>query len=570
MKVQTRAVPKVEHALDSFDPVIQKLLLSRGITKAEEVEFKLNRLIPLDSLKGATKAGQLLADAIEENKHILIIGDFDCDGATSTALSIRCLKAMGANKVSYLVPNRFEFGYGLSPEIVRESLTHQPDIIVTVDNGISNNDGVDEAACHGIPVIITDHHLPGELLPKAAAIVNPNQPGCTFPSKAMAGVGVAFYTMLALRKELRRRSWFERRNLSEPNMASYLDLVAVGTVADLVPLDANNRVLVAMGIQRIRAGKGIPGLYALLNVAKKNPSSLSTSDIGFGIGPRINAAGRLDDMSEGIECLLTDNYDKALSLAAHLDSLNAERKEIEQGMRQEAEMYVGEVLEEKPVTKGLVVYRDNWHEGVIGIVASRIKETFYLPVIAFADAGNAIKGSARSIPGLHMRDCLDLINKEAPGVILKFGGHAMAAGLSIDKTSYDEFVSSFEIVLDKHFGHVSFEQTLMTDGALNPKDLTLSRAELLLSKFPWGQGFPEPLFEGIFEVHSEKILKERHIKWVLMVEGTLIDAIYFNVPDLEQLHSHKFLRLCYRLGVNEFRGQRSLQLMIDYAEAYQP
>jgi single-stranded-DNA-specific exonuclease len=307
-----------------------------------------------------------------------------------------------------------------------------------------------------------------------------------------------------------------------------------------------------------------------LNVAKKNPASLSTSDIGFGIGPRINAAGRLDDMSEGIECLLADHFDKALPLAAHLDSLNIERKEIEQGMRQEAEAYVGEVLEEKPVTKGLAVYRDNWHEGVIGIVASRIKEAFYLPVIAFADAGNAIKGSARSIPGLHMRDCLDLINKEAPGVILKFGGHAMAAGLSIDKTRYDEFVSTFDNVLEKHFSHVSFEQTLMTDGSLSSEDLTLSKAELLLLEFPWGQGFPEPLFEGVFEVYSVKILKERHIKWVLMVEGTLIDAIYFNVPDLEQLHSCKFLRLCYRLGVNEFRGQRSLQLMIDYAEAYQP
>jgi single-stranded-DNA-specific exonuclease len=567
MKIQQRVIPQSAHELSEYSPLIQRLLLARGITGKSQMEFKLNRLLSPFSMKGMDTASGLLADAIEQGRSVLIVGDFDADGATSTALSVRCLKALGCAKVSYLVPNRFEYGYGLSPEIVREAAKYQPDIIMTVDNGVSSIEGVAEANRLGIQVVVTDHHIAGDKLPDAAAIVNPNQSGCSFESKAMAGVGVAFYTMLAVRKELRERDWFQRQTIPEPNMSQFLDLVAVGTVSDLVPLDQNNRIMVAMGLERIRSGKAIPGIYALLQVAKRLPKNLTSTDIGFAIGPRINAAGRLDDMSEGIECLLTDDFDLALQFAAHLDSLNRERKDIEVGMKAEAEAYVDSLVASQGMPNGLVVYQSNWHEGVIGIVASRVKERFYRPVIAFADAGECIKGSARSIPGLHMRDCLDLVDKHTPGLIHKFGGHAMAAGLTIGLGDVEIFQRAFNEILDQHFSHVDFQQTLMTDGELVGSELSLLNAEHLAMSYPWGQQFPEPVFQGTFHVESIRILNGGHIKWTLISDsGELIDAIYFNVKTPEIYEAAKKLQLCYRLSVNEFRDRRSLQLMVEYAE----
>ena len=567
MIIQQRSISDHDHTLQGYSPLIQRLLLARGVTSSEEMEFSLSKLLPPTGMKGIEQAASLLADAVVQKKRILIVGDFDADGATSTALSVRCLRTFGAEHVGYLVPNRFEYGYGLSPEIVREASKYQPDVIMTVDNGISSIEGVTEANRLGIQVLVTDHHLAGDELPDAAAIVNPNQPDCSFESKALAGVGVAFYTMLALRKRLREMDWFVSQQIPEPNMAVFLDLVAVGTVSDLVPLDSNNRILVAMGLERIRAGKACAGIYALLNVAKRLPKNLTSTDIGFAIGPRINAAGRLDDMSEGIECLLCDDPQKALQLAAHLDSLNRERKEIETGMRMEAEQFVESMAGQQGIPKGVVVHQANWHEGVIGIVASRIKERFYRPVIAFADADNGIKGSARSIPGLHMRDCLDLVSKRNPGLILKFGGHAMAAGLTIKTDGIEEFTAAFNHVLDEHFDHVDYEQTLFTDGELNRSELSLSVAEQLNMCFPWGQRFPEPVFEGVFDVHFVRVLNGGHIKWTFVLEGgELIDAIYFNVKTPEDFQAASKLKLCYRLSVNEFRDNRTLQLMIDFAE----
>lgn len=532
------------------------------------MEFSLKRLLSPDGIKGINSAAMILAEAITKQQRILIVGDFDADGATSTALSVRCLKAFGGRQVSYLVPNRFEYGYGLSPELVRDAVRFSPDVIMTVDNGISSVEGVEEANRLGIKVVVTDHHLVGNELPKAAAIVNPNQPGCEFESKAMAGVGVAFYTMLAVRRVLREQGWFEQQALAEPNMSQFLDLVAVGTVSDLVPLDQNNRIMVAMGLERIRSGRAIPGIYALLQVAKRLPKNLTSTDIGFAIGPRINAAGRLDDMSEGIECLLADDPNKALELAANLDSLNRERKSIETSMREEAERFVDALVSSQGLPKGVVVYQQDWHEGVIGIVASRIKERFYRPVVAFAESGEGIiKGSARSIPGLHLRDCLDLVHKQNPGLIHKFGGHAMAAGLTIGAGMVDQFQVAFNRVLDQHFSHVDFQQTLLTDGELAANELTLSNAELLTMKFPWGQQFAEPLFEGEFTVDSIRVLNGGHIKWVLLSElGELVDAIFFNVKNPEGFEGASKVKLCYRLAVNEFRDRRTLQLMVEFAD----
>lgn len=566
MKILQRTLPDVEHNLHALSPLLQRLLLARGITDSQQLDFKLNRLLSPFDLKGIEQASFLLADAVQHQKRILVVGDFDADGATSTALTLRCLKAFGHGNVTYLVPNRFEFGYGLSPAIVKEAAKYQPDFIMTVDNGISSIEGVAEANRLGIQVVVTDHHLAGDQLPNAAAMVNPNQPGCNFQSKAMAGVGVAFYTMLALRKALRDRDWFAQKGIAEPNMSQFLDLVAVGTVSDLVPLDANNRVMVAMGLERIRSGRAIPGIYALLQVAKRLPKNLTSTDIGFAIGPRINAAGRLDDMSEGIECLLCDDPNQALELAAHLDSLNKGRKEIELGMKEEAERYVDSLVASQGMPKGIVVYQADWHEGVIGIVASRIKERFYRPVIAFAEANEGIKGSARSIPGLHMRDCLDLVDKQYPGLIKKFGGHAMAAGLTIQTGAVDEFQNALNSVLDTHFQYVDFQQTLHTDGALTAQEMTLANAELLAMSYPWGQQFQEPMFDGVFKVDGIRILNGGHIKWTLLTDsGELVDAIYFNVKSPETFESVRTVRLCYRLAVNEFRDRRSLQLMVEYA-----
>jgi single-stranded-DNA-specific exonuclease len=565
MDVIRRQSPDHTHTLHAFPPLVQRLLMSRGVFNQDDVDFTLKHLLPPDNLKGVDSAANLIADSIMNNEHIKVIGDYDADGATSTALCIRCLGAMGAHKVSYLVPNRFEYGYGLSPKVVEVAAQSHPDLLITVDNGIASVAGADAAKAMGLKLVVTDHHLAAEELPCADAIVNPNQPGCSFPSKAMAGVGVAFYTMLAVRKCLRERAWFNEQKV-EPNLAFVLDLVALGTIADLVPLDRNNRILAALGLERIRQGKACPGIYALLQVAKRQYSRIVSSDIAFAVAPRINAAGRLDDMSEGIECLLSDDMNQALTLAARLDELNRERKQIEVSMKLQAEAYVEKLMRAASLPKGIVVYESDWHEGVIGIVASRVKEKFYRPVIAFADSDEFVKGSARSISGLHMRDCLDLVDKQYPDLIVKFGGHAMAAGLTVHKSKLNEFEKALNSVLDQHFSAVNYQQVLLSDGELMPQEMNLQTAEELATRFPWGQAFEEPLFEGVFHIESCKVLNGGHLKWLLRQDtGVLIDAIYFNGESHVQQTSGA-LKLFYRLSVNEFRNNRSLQLIVEWAQ----
>jgi single-stranded-DNA-specific exonuclease len=499
-----------------------------------------------------------------------VVGDFDADGATSTALVVSALRAMGATDVGYLVPNRFEYGYGLTPEIVALAAQDKPDLIITVDNGISSIEGVAAATAAGIRTLVTDHHLAGRTLPAAEVIVNPNQPGCTFASKNLAGVGVIFYIMLALRAELRRRDWFNANAIKEPNLAQYLDLVALGTVADVVSLDRNNRILVAGGLQRIRAGQARPGIQALLEIAGRNPEALVASDLGFAVGPRLNAAGRLDDMSIGIECLLSPDSHSARPLANQLHQFNQDRRVIEQGMQDEALALLADLElaegEEPPV--GITLYDPGWHQGVVGILASRIKDRLHRPTIAFADAEDGeIKGSARSIPGIHIRDILDAVATRHPGLVSKFGGHAMAAGLSLERDAYDDFAAAFVAEVARHTEDVNLQAVIDSDGELLPGDFNLELASALRFAGPWGQHFPEPLFDGCFNIVQQRLVGEKHLKLVLAVPGTaeLVDAIAFNV-DLEVWPNPAQERVAaaYRLDVNEFRGRRSLQLVIEH------
>ncbi len=550
-------------------PLLRRIYAARHV-RDNDWESGLAALHPPDSLKGLTAALDLLETALEQRQHILVVGDFDADGATSSALLVAALREMGAAQVDYLVPDRFKFGYGLTPEIVDVALARKPDLLITVDNGISSLEGVARARAAGIRVLITDHHLPGASLPAADAIVNPNQPGDTFPSRSLAGVGVAFYLAMALRSHLREQGWFTRQAIAEPNLAAYLDLVALGTVADVVPLDRNNRLLVRQGLLRIRAGHCRPGIRALLKVAGRNPSRVVASDFGFAAGPRLNAAGRLDDMSLGIECLLSDSESRADTLAQQLDALNRERREIETDMKADAMQHLDAMqLDRNDLPAGFCLYDTGWHQGVIGILASRIKEQFHRPVIVFADAGEGeLKGSARSIPGLHIRDALDAVAARHPGLVKKFGGHAMAAGLSLETVKLNAFRKAFIAELETQLDEDALTGVLETDGELQPDDFSLELSELLRDAGPWGQGFPEPLFDGLFKVLSVRVVGERHLKLSLRPRdgGPMLDAIAFGQAERFVPDKGSQVRAVYRLDSNEYRGMLSLQLVIEWLE----
>ncbi len=549
--------------------VLQRVYASRGITNIAELERKSAGLLNYSALNGIDQAIALLITALKEHWRIVIVGDFDADGATSTALAIRAMKAMGYPNLGYLVPNRFEDGYGLSPQVVDEVIKQGADLIITVDNGISSHDGVLAAHQHDIKVIITDHHLPSDILPAAEAIINPNLMDCAFPSKALAGVGVTFYLMSALRTALRSEDWFKLQGRVEPNLAELLDLVALGTVADVVPLDFNNRILVHQGVNRIRAGRCCAGIKALLEVSKREAPRLVANDLGFSLGPRLNAAGRLDDMSIGVALLLTDDMAYARELANDLDSLNQTRREIELGMQQEA-MQLFEKIEysESSMPNGLALYHPEWHQGVVGILASRIKERFHRPVIAFAPAGNGIlKGSGRSIAGLHMRDALERMNTLYPDLILKFGGHAMAAGLSLEEDKFELFKQHFSLLMAELIDPADLAGVILSDGELSANELSLELAEVIREGGPWGQAFPEPIFDGKFRLLQQRIVGERHLKLIVEPEngGPMLDGIMFNIdttiwPD----NSIKTAKIAFKLDVNEYRGNRSAQLMIQH------
>jgi len=560
--------------IDSADvhPLLRTIYAARGVESTRELSKSLQDLLPLTDLKGVQQAAAILANAITAGKHILIVADFDADGATSCALAIRALRLMGASQVSYVVPNRFEYGYGLTPEIVAVAAQQSPDVLVTVDNGISSLEGVAAARAAGMQVVVTDHHLPGRELPTADAIVNPNQPDDVFASKNLAGVGVIFYTLLALRGLLREQGWFDQQTRKPPNLADLLDLVALGTVADVVPLDSNNRILVEQGIRRIRAGKASPGIIALLEVAKRVPAQVVAADLGFAIGPRINAAGRLEDMSLGIECLLCDDPQQARVLARQLDQLNHARREIEDEMREQAMASLDalQLDDNASLALGLCIYDPHWHQGVIGILAARIREQFHRPVIAFARCGDdEIKGSARSIPGFHIRDALDAVASQQPQLLSKFGGHAMAAGLSLREQDLPAFRQAFDEEVRRHLGDDDLHQKIQSDGSLDAQDLSMQTARLLRDGGPWGQGFPEPGFDGVFEVVQCRLLAEKHLKMVLRPEHSdiCVDAIAFNASQKGWPLQPENVHLVYRLDINHYRGNSSLQLMVDYMSA---
>ncbi len=577
IEIQRRPDVDLSSLPDSIDPLLKRIYINRGITDIGQLETGAKGLHSYQQLDGIQQAVEFLFEALKDNRRIIVVGDFDADGATSSALSVLALRMLGSSNVDYLVPNRFEDGYGLSPEVVDQALELGAEMIMTVDNGVSSIEGVRYAKEHGLTVVVTDHHLPGSTLPNADAIVNPNLTTCQFPSKALAGVGVAFYLMMALCVHMRKVNWFAQRGMTEPKLMELIDLVALGTVADVVPLDENNRILVHQGLQRIRAGKGRPGIQALIEVAKRDARRLVASDFGFALGPRINAAGRLDDMSFGVELLLSNNIHAARRMASELDGLNQTRKEIEEGMKQEAMAFCERLQfgETSELPYGLVLFQRDWHQGVIGILASRLKEQFHRPVIAFADGGEgSIKGSCRSIPGLHMRDVLDSIDTQNPGLILKFGGHAMAAGLTIMEKDFERFSRLFDDAVKRELDESALKGIVMSDGELQPEQFSMHVAEMLRASGPWGQSFPEPLFDGEFKVLHQKLVGEKHLKLMLepLYKGhptnVMIDGIAFNVdlrrwPDA----SAKTIKLAYKLDINEFRGNQTLQLMIDHLEA---
>jgi len=554
--IPQRAVWQLEQ--QGLHPLLARLYAARGVTDKAELDYELKSLLPPTALTNAAAAASILADAIEAEAKMLIIGDYDCDGATATAVGMRALKMLGAD-VDFLLPDRFKLGYGLSPEIVDVAAAQSPDLIITVDNGIASIEGVERAREHGIATLITDHHLPAATLPAADCIVNPNQPGCAFPSKCIAGVGVMFYVMLALRAELRARGFFAER--PEPNFAVLLDLVALGTVADVVKLDRNNRILVSQGLKRMRAGQLQPGLAALFKAAGREPQKATAMDLGFILGPRLNAAGRLADMRLGVECLLTDDPARALNIAQQLDTLNRERREIESGMQEQA-LILLESLDADDATAGIALFDDSWHEGVVGILASRIKDKLHRPVFAFAPGeGGIVKGSGRSIPGLHLRDALDLVAKRAPGLLLRFGGHAMAAGATLRAENFAQFRELFAQVAGELLAPADLTRTLETDGALEGGYYSLEMARLLENEI-WGQGFPAPLFMDEFEVEQQRVLKEKHLKLRLRKGGARIDAIQFNFT---RQPGHN-TRLAFRLAINEYMGVETPQLMVEHLE----
>ncbi|MBJ7538912.1 single-stranded-DNA-specific exonuclease RecJ [Marinomonas transparens] len=572
MRIERRPILVEENDFPrNMSSTLQRVFMSRHVSSVQQLDYRLPHLLRPEPLFDLQAAACILADAIMAGEKILIVGDFDADGATSTSLGILALEAMGADAPDYLVPNRFEFGYGLTPEIVEVAKVKSPAVLVTVDNGIASIDGVLAAKSYGMKVVVTDHHLPSDTLPAADAIVNPNHPECAFPSKNLAGVGVIFYVMTALRAELNRRNWFVDQHIPEPKMADYLDLVALGTVADVVPLDANNRILVQQGLKRIQAGQARAGILALLEVGNRDYSRLKASDLGFVVGPRLNAAGRLDDMSIGIECLLAVHPYQARQYAQQLDQFNRERKAIESDMKEQAELVLASLLDdEQEMPNGMCFYDADWHQGVIGILASRMKEKCHRPVIAFARVGeDELKGSARSISGVHIRDALDLLAKRYPQLLSKFGGHAMAAGMTIRESHYDAFRLAFDAIITEWVTPEQLEAAIFTDGALSAEDFSLSFAEQVRLSGPWGQAFPEPSFDGVFDVLQQRIVGEKHLK--LMVRepnsGIMLDAISFFV-DLEKWPNElaSQVRLVYKLDINEFRGQRNLQLLVDYLE----
>jgi len=582
-KIICRNVPDEINLPDSIHPVLKRVYAARNIQSSKDIDYSLASLLPFNTLTGINDAVLLLQEALEKNNRILIVADFDADGATSCALAIRGLTMMGVEDIVYVVPNRFEYGYGLTPEIVDVALDYDPGLLITVDNGISSVDGVRRARENGVKVLITDHHLPGDNLPDANAIINPQLAGDKFQSKNLAGVGVIFYVLLALRATLKEQGWFDKKGIVYPNLAQLLDIVALGTVADVVPLDKNNRIMIAHGLKLIKQNRSIAGISAILNQAGKTLSTLTASDLGFSIAPRLNAAGRLADMSLGIECLLTDDGQTAKEIAGRLDELNKERRLIQGEMQEQALIVLENYLEKASgeISQGICLYNPEWHQGVIGILAAKVKETFNRPVIAFAKESDTregdaqerdaiLKGSARSINGLHIRDVLEDITRLYPDLILTFGGHAMAAGLTINESQFSTFSNCFDDVLKNHISLEDMQDVCVTDGELSANDYSLKLASEIQSAGPWGQAFPEPVFEGQFKVLDKRIVGGNHLKLRLQLNDNdkVLDAIAFNITDEDWPPELEQILTTYRLGINDFRGNRQLQLFIEYLKPF--
>mgnify|MGYP006160013215 FL=1 len=571
-KIINRDVPDGINLPDSIHPVLKRIYASRNIKSSEDLDYSLGSLIPYEELGGIDDAVILLQEMITQKKRILIVADFDADGATSCALAIRGLTAMGAEDVIYVVPNRFEHGYGLSPKIVDVALDHDPDLIVTVDNGISSISGVAHAKKNGIKVLITDHHLPGDKLPSADVIVNPQLKENKFPSKNLAGVGVIFYILLALRAKLKAENWFDEKNIKYPNLANLLDLVALGTISDLVPLDKNNRTMVAHGLKLMRKNKSKAGILAILNQSGRQLSTLTSGDLSFAIAPRLNAAGRLTDMSLGIECLLTDDKENATEMAKKLNQLNIERRQIQDNMEEQAFTEFEKYLQDtsKKIPHGICIYNQNWHQGVVGILAAKIKEKFNRPVIVFAqECQGILKGSARSITELHIKDVFDEIARLYPELILTFGGHAMAAGLTIEESQFDRFSDVFNKVVNQYISSDSLEDQCLTDGELSGDDFSLPLALAIQNAGPWGQSFPEPIFVGQFKILDKRVVGESHLKLKLQSRNNnTLDAIAFNMTDDDWPSKLEQITSTYRLGINNYRGHSQVQLFIEHIEPF--
>ena len=571
-KIINRDVPDGINLPDSIHPVLKRIYASRNIKSSEDLDYSLGSLIPYEELGGIDDAVILLQEMITQKKRILIVADFDADGATSCALAIRGLTAMGAKDVIYVVPNRFEHGYGLSPKIVDVALDHDPDLIVTVDNGISSISGVEHAKKNGIKVLITDHHLPGDKLPSADVIINPQLKENKFPSKNLAGVGVIFYILLALRAKLKAENWFDEKNIKYPNLANLLDLVALGTISDLVPLDKNNRTMVAHGLKLMRQNKSKVGILAILNQSGRQLSTLTSGDLSFAIAPRLNAAGRLTDMSLGIECLLTDDKENAVEMAKKLNQLNIERRQIQNNMEEQAltefEKYLQDTSKKMP--HGICIYNQNWHQGVVGVLAAKIKEKFNRPVIVFAqECQGILKGSARSITELHIKDVFDEIARLYPELILTFGGHAMAAGLTIEESQFDRFSDVFNKVVNQYISSDSLEDQCLTDGELSGDDFSLPLALAIQNAGPWGQSFPEPIFVGQFKILDKRVVGESHLKLKLQSRNNnTLDAIAFNMTGDDWPSKLEQIISTYRLGINNYRGHSQVQLFIEHIEPF--
>jgi single-stranded-DNA-specific exonuclease len=576
--IKRRALPNnIDQSDTTHHPVIKRVLAARGINTATELDYRLQNLLPYTDLLGIEDAVNLLYEALTKQARILIVADYDADGATSCTLTIKALQQMGAQKVGFLVPNREKHGYGLTPEIVKVALTDSllayaplglaPDLLITVDNGISSLDGVEAAKQHGMRVLVTDHHLPGEKLPKADAIVNPKQDGDNFPSKNLCGVSVIFYVMMALRARLRDKGWFTTQGIQEPNIANFLDLVALGTVADVVTLDYNNRILVEQGLRRIRADRCCPGIRALVEISERDQKNLVASDLGFYLGPRINAAGRMDDMSHGIVCLLSDNDFNAREHAQLLQTFNQERRLEEAKMQQEALEMLDTLSTDENLPIGLCLLYEKWHQGVVGILAARIKDRLHRPVIIFTyDKENKIRGSGRSVQGVHIRDVIDTIATQHPGMVSYFGGHAMAAGLTIPRTQFDGFQQAFDEEIRKYLSADDLHGVIFSDGSLSGDDFSLDLADQLRMLTPWGHNFPEPVFDGDFELVGRKVLKDKHLKMQVrpLEGGSQIEVIAFNTVDTDWPADVTCVKLAYKLDINMYRGSTNLQLMAKY------